>query len=819
MAPGTPGSGGMGPATGHRHLDLLNGGYATRSPAPSLLPAQSPSESLRRCGGFRKALRRSRQAARSPALAFDRGGPVRLAVRRRPRPSESLRRCGGFRKALRRSRQAARSPALAFDRGGPVRLAVRRRPRPSESLRRCGGFRKALRRSRQAARSPALAFDRGGPVRLAVRRRPRPSESLRRCGGFRKALRRSRQAARSPALAFDRGGPVRLAVRRRPRPSESLRRCGGFRKALRRSRQAARSPALAFDRGGPVRLAVRRRPRPSESLRRCGGFRKALRRSRQAARSPALAFDRGGPVRLAVRRRPRPSESLRRCGGFRKALRRSRQAARSPALAFDRGGPVRLAAPQAFRKPPAAMVQTLSSRRQRRRELSVLLAQSATPATLSPAPCASCWPNRGRSGVMRRMLRKYSEDFLQYGFTSIITAGIEKPQCVICCEVLSAKSMKLNKLKRHFDSKHPSFAGKDTNYFRSKADGLKKARLDTGGKYHKQNVAAIEASYLNRQSYETSHIAEDLLLPAAKDIVRVMIGEEFVIKLSAISLSNDTVCRRIDDMSADILNQVIQEIKPAPLPIFSIQLDESTNIANRFTYINDGDFKDEFLFCKPLEMTTTARDVFDTVGSFLKEHKISWEKVCGVCTDGAPAMLGFQSGFQHLVLNESPKVIGTHCMIHWQILATKMLPQELQEVMKRVISSVNFVKASTLNRRWSSRGKVLKRVFELCDEHKTFFKQKARPQFKALFSDKSELQKIAYLVDIFAILNELNLSLQGPNATCLDLSEKIRSLQMKLQLWQKKKKKKNWMKIKFTCCLPYLLSLRNMTLNQTKGLR
>ncbi|KAK1335223.1 hypothetical protein QTO34_004807 [Cnephaeus nilssonii] len=39
------------------------------------------------------------------------------------------------------------------------------------------------------------------------------------------------------------------------------------------------------------------------------------------------------------------------------------------------------------------MVQRLSSRRQRRRELSVLLAQSATPATLSPAPCASCWPN------------------------------------------------------------------------------------------------------------------------------------------------------------------------------------------------------------------------------------------------------------------------------------------------------------------------------------------------------------------------------------------------------------------------------------------
>ncbi|XP_070257217.1 protein FAM200C-like isoform X1 [Myotis yumanensis] len=415
--------------------------------------------------------------------------------------------------------------------------------------------------------------------------------------------------------------------------------------------------------------------------------------------------------------------------------------------------------------------------------------------------------------------RKYSEDFLQYGFTSIITEGIEKPQCVICCEVLSSESMKPNKLRRHFDSKHPSFAGKDTNYFRSKADGLKKARLDTGGKYQKENVAAVEASYLVAlriaRAMKPHTIAKDLLLPEAKDIVRVMIGDEFVTKLSAISLSNDTIRRRIHDMSADILNQVIQEIKSAPLPIFSIQLDESTDVANcsqllvYVRYINDGDFKDEFLFCKPLKTTATALDVFDTVGSFLKEHKISWEKVCGVCTDGAPATLGCLSGFQRLVLNESPKVIGTHCMTHGQILARKTLPQELQEVMKSVISCVNFVKASTLNSRlfsqlcneldvpnnallfhtearWLSRGKILKRVFELRDELKTFFNQKAKPQFEALFSDKGELQKIAYLVDIFGILHELNLSLQGPNVTCLDLSEKIQSFQMKLQLWQKK---------------------------------
>lgn len=428
--------------------------------------------------------------------------------------------------------------------------------------------------------------------------------------------------------------------------------------------------------------------------------------------------------------------------------------------------------------------------------------------------------DHGERNVKRR---KYNEGFLQYGFTSTITIGIERPQCVICGVVLSAESMKPNKLKRHFESKHSSFAGKDTSYFRSKADGLKKARLDTGSRPYKQNVAAVEASYLVAlriaRDMKPHTFAEHLLFPVAKDSVQVMIGDEFVTKLSAVSLSNDTVRRRIHDMSADILDQVIQEIKSAPLPIFSVQLDESTDIANcsqlmaYVRYIHDGDFKDEFLFCRPLERrterTATALDVFEAVGSFLRQHKVSWESICGVCTDGAPATLGCQSGFQRLVLNESPKAIGAHCMIHLQTLAMKTLPQDLQEVMKSVLSSVSFLKASSLNSRlflqlssdldapsrtlllhtearWLSRGKVLKRIFELRDELKMFFNQKAIRQFEALFSDKSELQKIAYLVDIFTILNELNFSLQGSNSTCLDLSEKLQSFQMKLQLWQKK---------------------------------
>ena len=113
--------------------------------------------------------------------------------------------------------------------------------------------------------------------------------------------------------------------------------------------------------------------------------------------------------------------------------------------------------------------------------------------------------------------------------------------------------------------------------------------------------------------------------------------------------------------------------------------------------------KMSFFFCKPLETTTTARDVFNKVGSFLQNLDIPWGNICSVCTDGAPAMLGYRSGFQRLVINSTPKAIGTHCMIHRQVLAMKTLPQEFQDIMKSVVSVVNFVKAIASNSRLFSK--------------------------------------------------------------------------------------------------------------------
>jgi hypothetical protein len=131
-------------------------------------------------------------------------------------------------------------------------------------------------------------------------------------------------------------------------------------------------------------------------------------------------------------------------------------------------------------------------------------------------------------------------------------------------------------------------------------------------------------------------------------------GSDYLIKLQPLSLSNDTIRRRIQDMAYDILSQVVLEIKSCPSGMFSIQLDESTDVTNLaqllvyVRYIYNDDIKTEFLLCKPLE-TMTARDVFKVVLNFSQEHSIEWKNLRAVCMDRAPAMLGCRSRFQAFI--------------------------------------------------------------------------------------------------------------------------------------------------------------------------
>ena len=73
-------------------------------------------------------------------------------------------------------------------------------------------------------------------------------------------------------------------------------------------------------------------------------------------------------------------------------------------------------------------------------------------------------------------------------------------------------------------------------------------------------------------------IADKLIKPCAEKIVEIMIGLGPKKKIQQVSLSNDTIRRRIDDMAANVCQQVRSEIKQSVLQA-SIQLDESNDSA------------------------------------------------------------------------------------------------------------------------------------------------------------------------------------------------------------------------------------------------
>ena len=138
---------------------------------------------------------------------------------------------------------------------------------------------------------------------------------------------------------------------------------------------------------------------------------------------------------------------------------------------------------------------------------------------------------------------------------------------------------------------------------------------------------------------------------------------------------------------------------------FSLQLDETTDISNLsqlivfVRYVKGDEITEEFLFCKPLTTTTKAADVKKLVDDFFRSNGLSWNMVSAVCSDGAPAMLGRNSGFGALVKADAPHVIVTHCVLHRHALASKTLPPELADVLKIVVETVNYVRSSTLNHR------------------------------------------------------------------------------------------------------------------------
>ena len=306
------------------------------------------------------------------------------------------------------------------------------------------------------------------------------------------------------------------------------------------------------------------------------------------------------------------------------------------------------------------------------------------------------------------------------------------------------------KLKRHLATKHPELSGKTKQYFKRELAFNKRQvsmfakKVKLSDKTQEASSAVAEIVVSNMKSHT---IAETVILLAYQQIVRIIFGEDAVSELNKIPLSNNTISRRIQDMSENIECNIKSKILKHEL--FALQVEESTDITGKAhllvfaRFIDDKAIVEDFLCCKELPETTKGKDVFDVLNLYLEYCELNWKNCVGICTDDATAMTGCLKGFVPIAQKQNPNIVHTHCFIHREALVAKTLGTELKSTLDMVVKIINCIKMRPLKRRlftklcasmeaehstliqyteirWLSRGKVLSRFYELREELLTF---------------------------------------------------------------------------------------------------
>ena len=145
---------------------------------------------------------------------------------------------------------------------------------------------------------------------------------------------------------------------------------------------------------------------------------------------------------------------------------------------------------------------------------------------------------------------------------------------------------------------------------------------------------ALKASYhvaeLVAKSKKSHTVAETLILPACKDNVNDMLGPEAVRKIAKAPLSDNTISRHFDDMSADIESVVLEKICISEK--FVLQLDKCTDISGHaqllanVCFVGGDSTRENFLFCKALPEKQQERKFFGLHQNILNKEN-SGEKL------------------------------------------------------------------------------------------------------------------------------------------------------------------------------------------------
>lgn len=195
----------------------------------------------------------------------------------------------------------------------------------------------------------------------------------------------------------------------------------------------------------------------------------------------------------------------------------------------------------------------------------------------------------------------------------------------------------------------------------------------------------------------------------------------------------------------------------------------------------------------PLHGTTKGTDIYEVLKK--STDKIGGlEKCSAIVTDGAPSMVGENTGLVGLLRKDGVTSPTIHCIIHQSALCGKSIKQK--EVFKVVVKTINVLRGGNkalLHRklkeflddmnaeygdlllfnqvRWLSAGLCLERFFTMRKELLTFLREIVSVETSEIednLESQDFLKELAFLTDMTKHLNDLNLKLQGKNKLVLE---------------------------------------------------
>ena len=204
---------------------------------------------------------------------------------------------------------------------------------------------------------------------------------------------------------------------------------------------------------------------------------------------------------------------------------------------------------------------------------------------------------------------------------------------------------------------------------------------------------------------------------------------------------------------------------------------------------------------------TSADEIICCLDNHFTFKDLDWKNCVGVCTNGAALMTGIHCGVTKQIL-ERAEAKWIHCFLHRQNLATRQMSPELHDILSVAVKTANFIKKNALHSqcfaamcdrlnsdhlqllyhckvRWLSKGCVFNHLFEMRHKVNTFLNDQHSP-LADHYVDDCFCAKLAYLLDIFDQLNQLNLSMQGRSSSLFLVADKIEGLKKKIDLWEKR---------------------------------